>query len=111
MDMTKKILGLFLLSFLAVTFHHHFKIFLIMIEGVPYQLLEHMPAWFGHGDFLANMATMMVLLMTTALYSLILLAGYWLVNKRLMLHAEMLILMVWFIVAVVMTLGPKALML
>jgi len=109
MDVVKKLGLLLLISFVVVYFHDAFRMFLIILEGVPHLILESMGDWLGGGGFMEACALAFALFVTTSLYAGILLGGYWLVNRRMMLHANMLVFVVWFLILVVMTIGPKAL--
>ena len=105
----KRIAGLCGLSFILVYFHEAFRIFLIFLESIPYHLQGRFASWMGGDDIAHSVAIALVLIVTTMLYSSILLAAYWLVNRRYMLDSSSLVFGVWFMLAVVMTIGPKAL--
>ncbi len=105
----KRISALCGLSFVLVYFHEVFRIFLIFLESIPYHIQGQFVAWMGGSEIVHNIAIALVLIITTGLYSSVLLAGYWLVNRRHMLHSSNLVFGVWFMLAVVMTIGPKAL--
>jgi hypothetical protein len=109
MDIAKRFLWLLLLSFVVVYFHHAFRVFLVLVESIPHLMLGHMESWLGAGNFMEACFLVFALLVSTGIYSGIILGGYWLVNRRLMLHYETLVFVVWFVVLVVMTIGPKAL--
>jgi hypothetical protein len=109
MDLAKRFFLMALLSFVAVYFHDALRLFLVVLESIPHLILAQMSGWLGSSAFMDALLLAITLIITTALYSGVLLGGYWLVNRRIMLHYGALIFVVWFVVLVVMTIGPKAL--
>ena len=105
----KKMAGLCLLSFVLVYFHKAFHVFLIALESIPYYLQGVLLHMWGDSSVVQSIVTAIVLISTTLLYSSVVLSSYWLVNRRQLLHPGTLVFGVWFMLAVVMTIGPKAL--
>lgn len=105
----KYALFLLLASVLAVFLSDYFRIVLIAIESLP-MALEHVFArLISEGGAHLHIAYGMIMWITTFTYSALLLGGYWLMNRRLPAHYQHLILAVWFVVYVVMALGPETL--
>ena len=107
--MLRKFVFLFLFSLVATYFQDAVRIFFIVLEGLPHLLLDHMGDWLAAGGIKASFGLAAALLLSTASYSSIILGVYWLTYRRLMLHYDLVVFAIWFMVLLVMTIGPQGL--
>ena len=109
MTRLKHALTLLVLSVLAAYFSTYFRILLVAIESLPVYLEHFFAGMIAEGGFNLYVAYGLIMWLTTALYACFLLGAYWLMNRRLPPQFYQVIIAIWFVVYVVMALGPETL--
>ena len=105
----KQILAFLAICVVACYLSEYFRIFLVAVESLPVYLEHIFEDMLNEGGINVYMAYGSILWITSLTYSGVLLGAYWLMNRRLPRHDVLLVLGVWFIVYVVMALGPETL--
>ena len=87
----------------------YFRVLLVAIESLPVYLEHFFAAMIVEGGFNYYFAYALIMWISCFTYSSFMLGAYWLMNRRLPPQMNQLIISVWFVVYVVMALGPETL--
>lgn len=109
--MIKSISTLTVLSFVTMWLHDQVRFIMMFLESLPLFLLDHMGNMLHSGVVGAIMAKGFALLLASGCIALIIAGLVWLVQRQFVKIFMNIWWIVWLIYMVLMSIGPKALML